>query len=346
MPAPPQLTWNMVGPIAFASATHPGTAITKQEYMSCVISLFKSSSYWTVTNIDTTGSLYEAVIVGPRTGSNTQQRVLFTANATGSNSFFAPRAGASADSIPVGRMMIGLAPSGGLGTYVNGRFLSDFPFGSSTRWSKYWSMGALSNTTTEFGFLIESADCFFFGAKGRVSSVYGALIGGIGYSLDSGSGETNSIVYGMSATGDVIVNNTFFSAGTNFLGTSTGDDTPHTGFFIVSGGIANAMPSPTGSNSNYFEVATIAQSFQLVGPADSSRGQTITSEETLQGLPIFMVSNQTPYRAICVLRQVYAIGDYVSLATVVSGVNPQVILGYTLGSSQVTQNDCVLFGNT
>lgn len=346
MPAPPQLTWNFVGPVAFASATHPGAAPTKQEFMSGIITLFKNSSYWTITNIDTTGSLYEAVVVGPITGSNTQQRVILTANATGSNSFFANRQAGTSDGTSTGHMMIGLAPSGGLGTYINGQFLSDFPFGSGVRWSKYWSMGALSNTTTEFAVLIESADCFFIGAKGRTSSMYGTLIGGIGYSLDSGSGEANNIVYGMSTTGNSIITSNFLQTNTNFLGHNTNTALSHIGFFIVSGGNPNSMPSPTGSNDNYFELATIAQNYALFGPDDSSRGQTITSEETLQGYPLLVVSNQTPYRSICVLRQIYAIGDYVSLAAVVSGVNPQVNLGYTLGSSQISQFDCVFFGNT
>ncbi len=355
---PPLLTWNLVGPIQISSGniTFNSGQKPKSHIMSTLSRLVNSSTYWQVEITDTTGSVVEALVLRPNASlsATSNMRIIATMNQSGalggtpSAQTLQDRQAGIAETFVANTLQMGFSPDvSNSPTWVTGSWNSDKPWGSNVRFSKYWAIPASQNSSLDQMYLIESSETLLVGIKGRKGDTahfvwYG---GAICASYDSGSGETNQRIYGMSNV-NATLTQTFNTVSTSGpFGHSTSAAVDHMGVFIVSGGIPNTYATGV-NNSNYWELCSKLRvgTFSMQGDA-GDRGTTMTSEETLVALPIAITSVASPFRMIGYVRQVYMVQDFPALLPIATGSSATTVIGYTFGRDVTTGNDTVAFLN-
>lgn len=356
--SPPVLTWNIVGPIQIASGNVAFNAgqKPKSHVMSTLSTLINSSTYWQVEITDTTGSAVEALVLRPNStlSATPNMRIIATMNQSGALGGAAnaltmqDRSAGVVDSYTTNTLQIGFSPDiSNSPTWVTGSWNSDKPWGANVRFSKYWAIAASQNSSIDQMYLIESSETLFIGLKGRKGdTAHFAWYGGaIIAAFDSGSGESNERVYGMSVVSTTMASNFNGSTSSGPFGHSAGVSNDHMGVFIVSGGIANTY-STGSANSNYWELCMKLRVGTFSSQGDGGdRGTTTTTEDTLVALPITIASAASPYRMIGYIRQIYMVQDFPALLPIATGVNGTSVVGYTLGRDVASANDTVAFLN-
>lgn len=356
--SPPVLTWNIVGPLQITSGniTFNAGQKPKSHIMSTLTTLINSSTYWQVEISDTTGSAVEALVLRPNASLSAipNMRIIATMNQTGALGGAAnaltmqDRTAGTVDTYTANTLQVGFSPNiSNSPTWVTGSWNSDKPWGANVRFSKYWAIAASQNASIDQMYLIESSETLLIGLKGRKGdTAHFAWYGGaIIAAFDSGSGESNERVYGMSTVATSMASNFNGNASLGPFGHSTGTGSDRMGVFIVSGGIANTYS--TGSvNQNYWELCTKLRIGTFSSQGDGGdRGTTTTTEDTLVALPIAIASNAAPYRMIGYARQAYMIQDFPALLPIATGVNGSSVVGYTFGRDVTAANDTVAFLN-
>lgn len=341
------MTWNKVGPIVIGSGSNVGRTVTKNEVMGSLNKLINSSSYWSVETFDVTGSLLEAMVLAPTASSPVaDMRILVTGNATGSTDFWGMRTNTLVESDTNNQIQVGLCPDineNGGGSYTAGHFLSDIPFGTDVRWSKYWSAGDPELIDDiELVYIIESIECLWIGFSGRRTAQHGALLGPFGVSFDDGSGETDRRVFGMMCSQGTAIQTAFHGATTQFGGHSATANTNHAGFFTVSGSTPNG---PSRNMKNIWDCTPKLASMTVIGQLDVNYGYMTTSEENFVGVPVMFVRADTPTRLVAMSRQLYMIQDVPAQSAIVTGTNGFTTVGYSIGNDSLSLNDAYMFGN-
>lgn len=345
-----QLDFNLIKPRNFISSSYivdAPTELSKPIVMATVVDLFKSSSFWTITNLDITGSNYEAVVVKPNSpGDGVDMRVILTMNASGTNAW-SDRDENTPISAGEGHLQIGICPHAA--NYTNGHYFDGTPFGTGSRWSRYWSAGDY-NTSMDFQklALIESQETFCILSLTNVSPTNVGYVGAIGLAFNSGSGEQDRRMYGMMTVGDTGgIETTFNSSAGGFTDHNVGNYANHIGFFIVSGGIPNG-PVGNGNVSNIFE--HLDRSYEIASTAIISN--TVLGYRTTEGTylfePYMYHSDFSNQRAVGMLRQVYMTNDeFVNLTTLASSSDDgnTGAVGIVLSNSFITGNESLIFCN-
>lgn len=354
------LTHNIVGPLVINSGglqRGPGATQDKQSVMFTLQRLINSSSYWEVEVQDVTGSQTEALVLRPKQSltATPNLRIVATMNISGvlggvnTVSCMQDRTAGTPDTATAGALLMGFTPDVSPNpTWVVGSWNSDRPWGNTVRWSKYWSGGLLGTlTSVDQMYLIESTETLWVGVRSRRNVSYGIGCGAYIVSPYALSGETDGRVWTMTAVSSTAMANGMNQASTQGpFGHQANANDNHCGVFIVSGGNAVTTPSTGSANANYFELAFKGINSATTQQGNSGdRGSNTTSEETVVGMPVPMVSQGATKRFIGFLRQIEMTNDYPSLLPLATGTNAPGIVGITLSSDCLNANDSLVFRN-
>lgn len=342
-----QLAWSLVGPKIWSSGSAANIVPTKQQVMATYHALFEQATLWEIDHVDVTGSLYEAIIVRPLSSSATpNMRVIITQDATGSADFWQDRDFGAAETNAANNLQIGLTPDiteNGGGSYTDGGFFSEQPFGSNVRWSKYWSVGDVSvENVNDLAFLIESQESVVIGYRGFRTALHAGFVGAILESFDASTGEEDGRVYGMITAGTTDIAS-FGNSSTTWLCNAGNVNAPHAGVFIVSG----SSPNGPGGYDWVWMRRLDAEGYDGAS-VNSKRGEFTTNEFRLTATPISYaaVHGATQQYALGTLRQCYIIQDFIGLLGVVSGsASPFSPVGITFAGDFLNSTDAMLFAN-
>lgn len=295
MPTVPQLDFRIIGPRDFV-----GADVSVEGYVRTLNELITHSSFWRTINLEVTSSSAAAIVIAPIASLPMNgMRVIVAGGFTDTNTnFFQIRTAGSPETHVASNMYVGFTPSTS-GSYTN--FMSTQPFGTTgslNRWSKYWSMGAVTNANAMF--LIETQESILIHTvQPGVTSQYGALVGAIFLGYDSAGTESGRL-FGMATTGNANPVSNFWAVTSAWLSNSTSANQNHMGGFEVLNG--------TGQN-----IWTIITRQSAISLTSQYPGETSTSNGTLTGLGSHVVRD-AGNAALGFLRQIYAHQDRYSVA--------------------------------
>lgn len=309
-----RVSWNLLGPIHIPSGS--STAV-----ISTVKSLFAvSSSFWQL--VETANSGTNSIVVKPILNNNTASsnniHVVIAVGVTASAAYATNHTAASANE----RVQIGICAESG--TFKTFQHIE--PFGQNKRWSKY--VHCAGTAIISASFILESEESLFLGFKDRStnSGTLGALVGAIGESFDSGSGDkvtgSTGRLYGLASSGPAIMGTTFWSVNTGMFSQSTTANQSAAGIFATSGGIS-------------YNVFDTIQRYEV-----PSTQNNITANSFKVGVPFFWKKQSNEFRAIGKPRGVYMYEETKGLLQYSSGAQ---VVAYSVSAQFGTTADTMMF---